>query len=75
MDSAMIQSSNGTFRDEFLNVNWFLSSEDAIETIEMRRLEYNDFRPHSTLGDLIPRQFAEQFESQETTFLAGTVFG
>lgn len=29
MDNAMIESFNGTFRDECLNVNWFLSMEDA----------------------------------------------
>jgi hypothetical protein len=27
------------------------------------------------LGDLTPRQFAEQFESQKSNFLAGTIFG
>jgi putative transposase len=75
MDNAMIESFNGSFRDECLNVNWFLSIEDAQEKIEMWRLDYNDFRPHSSLRDLTPRQFAEQFESQKTTFLAGTVFG
>ena len=75
MDNAMIESFNGSFRDECLNVNWFLSIEDAREKIEQWRQEYNEFRPHSSLGDLTPRQFAEQFESQKTTFLAGTVFG
>ncbi len=75
MGNAMIESFNGSFRDECLNVNWFLSIEDAREKIEMWRLEYNDFRPHSSLGDLTPRQFTEQFEGQKTNFLAGTVFG
>ena len=75
MDNAIIESFNGSFRDECLNVNWFLSIEDAQEKIEMWRLDYNDFRPHSSLGDLTPRQFAEQFESQKSNFLAGTVFG
>jgi putative transposase len=64
-----------SFRDECLNVNWFLSIEDAQEKIEMWRLEYNDFRPHSSLGDMTPRQFAEQLESRKAYFLAGTVFG
>jgi putative transposase len=75
MDNAMIESFNGSFRDECLNVNWFLSIEDAKEKIEMWRLDYNEFRPHSSLGDLTPRQFAEQFESQKFNFLAGAVFG
>ena len=75
MDNAMIESFNGSFRDECLNVNWFLSIADAREKIEKWRKEYNEFRPHSSLGNLTPRQFAEQFECQETIFLAGTVFG
>ena len=29
MDNAIIESFNGSFRDECLNVNWFLSIEDA----------------------------------------------
>jgi putative transposase len=75
MDNAIIESFNGSFRDECLNVNSFLSIEDAREKIELWREEYNEFRPHSSLENLTPRQFAEQFESQATIFLAGPVFG
>jgi len=75
MDNAMIESFNGSFRDECLNVNWFLSVEDAREKIERWREEYNIFRPHSSLGDVTPQKFAEQFKSQKTSFLAGPVFG
>jgi len=74
----MIESFNGTFRDECLNVNWFLSIEDAREKIEAWREEYNEFRPHSSLGGLTLGQFAEQFRSiqgQKTIFLTGPVFG
>lgn len=77
MDNAMIESFNGSFRDECLNVNWFLSIDDAREKIEMWREEYNEFRPHSSLGGLTPRQFAEQFRSiqgQKTIFLTGPAF-
>jgi len=65
----------GSFRDECLNVNWFLSMEDAQEKIEKWRQEHNMFRPHSALGDLAPRQFLEKFKSQKTPFLAGPFFG
>ena len=79
MDNAMIESFNGSFRDECLNVNWFLSMEDAREKIEKWREDYNKFRPHSSLGDLTPRQFADKFtrriQGQKTTLLAGPVFG
>jgi putative transposase len=79
MDNAMIESFNGSFRDECLNVNWFLSMEDAREKIEKWREEYNRFRPHSALGDLTPQQFVDKFagslQSQKTSFLAGSVLG
>jgi putative transposase len=62
MDNAMIESFNGSFRDECLNVNWFLSMEDAREKIEKWREDYNEFRPHSSLGDLTPRQFVDKYQ-------------
>jgi len=79
MDNATIESFNGSFRDECLNVNWFLSMEDAQEKIEKWRLDYNEFRPHSSLGDLTPQQFVDIYKSslrsQKTPFIAGPVFG
>jgi putative transposase len=78
-DNVMIESFNGSFRDECLNVNWFLSLEDARDKIEAWRIEYNEFRPHSSLGDLTPTEYAEQFcaasQSQKSTLLTGSVFG
>jgi len=46
-DNPFIESFNGSFRDECLNTNWFLSLEDAREKIEQWRVEYNYFRPPS----------------------------
>jgi putative transposase len=59
-DNAFIESFNGSFRDECLNVNWFQTLGDARAKIETWRKEYNDFRPHSSLGDLTPRDFARK---------------
>lgn len=56
-DNAHIESFNGSFRDECLNVNWFLSLDDAREKIEAWRREYNGFRPHSSLGGRTPSDF------------------
>jgi putative transposase len=53
-DNAYIESFNGSFRDECLNINWFLSTEDARPKIEDWRREYNEFRPHSSLGERTP---------------------
>ena len=59
-DNPFIESFNGSFRDECLNTNWFLSLEDAREKIESWRQEYNQFRPHSSLNDLTPEEFYRQ---------------
>lgn len=57
-DNAYIESFNGSFRDECLNANWFMSLEDAREKIERWRTDYNEFRPHSALTYLTPADFA-----------------
>ncbi|EGI16365.1 isrso12-transposase orfb protein [Escherichia coli M605] len=36
-DNALVESFNGSLRDECLNVRWFLSLEDAQEKIECWR--------------------------------------
>ena len=59
-DNPFIESFNGSFRDECLNIHWFLSLADAREKIENWRVEYNYFRPHSALGNIPPGQFAQQ---------------
>ena len=58
-DNPFTKSFNGSFRDECLNTRWFLSLDDAREKIESWWVKYNDFRPHSALGNLPPRQFAQ----------------
>jgi len=78
VDNAYIESFNGSFRDECFNVNWFLSLEDAQEKIEAWRRNYNEWRPHSSLDNLTPRQYREEQEGQESKnslVLAGTIFG
>ncbi len=38
--------------------------EDAIRKIEARRRGHNEYRPHSSPGDLTPAQFIEQYRNQ-----------
>jgi putative transposase len=59
VDNAFIESFNGSFRDEWLNVNWFMSIEDEKLKIENWRRDYNGFRPHSSLDNMTPDEFAE----------------
>ena len=58
MDNASIESFNARFRVECLNEHWFLTLEDAREKIESWRRDYNEQRPHSSLGNVPPAQFA-----------------
>lgn len=72
-DNPFIESFNGSFRDECLNVTWFLSMEDAKEKIEIWRKDYNDFRPHSSLNDLTPNEiYNKQIKSPNFLLLTGT---
>jgi putative transposase len=56
--NAYVESFNGKFRDECLNEHWFTSLADARVRIGIWRREYNEWRPHSSLGDLTPAEFA-----------------
>ncbi len=68
-DNPFIESFNGSFRDECLNVNWFLSMDDAAEKIDAWREEYNNFRPHSSLNDLTPNQVIEMYKKSPKSSL------
>ena len=59
-DNSYMESFNGSFRNECLNVNWFLSLEDAQKKVEAWSQEYNSFRPHSSLGYLTPEETIEK---------------
>lgn len=59
-DNAFIESFNASVRRELLNASWFLSLADARERTEAWRKEYNEERPHSSLGDLSPQEFIEE---------------
>lgn len=58
VQNAHVESFNGRLRDECLNENWFTSLADARATIEDWRRDYNEVRPHSSLGGLTPNEFA-----------------
>ena len=45
-----MESSNGKFRDEFLNGELFYTLGDTKILIEPWRREYNEIKPHSSLG-------------------------
>ena len=55
-DNAYIESFNGKFRTECLNANWF-SLNEARQTCEAWRRDYNDVRPHSSIGNKTRTEF------------------
>jgi putative transposase len=59
-DNSYIETFNGSFRDECLNVNWFVTMAEAKATIEAWRQDYNESRPHMALNDMTPAAFAQQ---------------
>jgi putative transposase len=60
MQNGYIESFNGKFRDECLNEQWFQSLPQARDCITEWRKDYNEVRPHSSLGRIPPAQFAQQ---------------
>ena len=58
-DNAFIESFNGSFRAECLNASWFLSLADARSKCEAWRTDYNQFRPHSSIGQKTPIELAK----------------
>ena len=60
MENACIESVNGRVRDECVNVHQFSSLTEAQHIIEVWQLDYNQRRPHSSLGHLTPNEFVGQ---------------
>jgi putative transposase len=58
IENAYVESFNGRLRDECLNVHQFTSLDDARRKIEAWRIDYNQHRPHGSLGKLTPSEFA-----------------
>jgi putative transposase len=58
MQNAFVESFNGSFRDELLNETLFSSLAEAREKIATWKEDYNRHRPHSSLGNLTPQEFA-----------------
>lgn len=57
-ENSFIESFNGRLRDECLNVELFASMSDATRLLGAWREDYNHHRPHSSLGDDTPAEFA-----------------
>jgi len=61
VQNAYIESFNGRLRDECLNEHWFLSLAHARRIAEEWTQDYNQNRPHSSLGNLTPEEFRTEY--------------
>ncbi len=59
--NAYIESFNGKFRDECLNDHYFNNLSHARAVIADWRRDYNETRPHSSLGRIPPAEFAARY--------------
>lgn len=68
--NANIESLNGKIRDELLNMHSFASIFEARRAAEAWQKDYNEVRPHSALGFLTPREFADKSKMHHTSQLS-----
>lgn len=70
-ENPFIESFNGRVRDELLNIEEFATLVEAQVVVEAWRVEYNTYRPHSSLGWLTPAEYADRWASEDR--IAGTL--
>lgn len=58
--NAFIESFNGRLRDELLNETLFSSLAHARAALASWQFDYNTIRPHSSLGNLTPLEYAKR---------------
>jgi putative transposase len=58
MQNGYIESFNGKFRDEHLNESWFETLQQARNATAIWKQDYNQVRPHSSVGRIPPAEFA-----------------
>jgi putative transposase len=68
--NAHVEWFNGKARDEFLNLHSFLTIDQARDAAAAWRIDYNEVRPHSALGNLTPTEFAKTFTNQASQLSA-----
>ena len=61
--------STAAFATELLDREIFTSLLEARTLIEQHRCDYNDRRPHSSLGYKTPKQFAREHQAMEAAGL------
>ncbi|KZM43246.1 integrase core domain-containing protein, partial [Labrenzia sp. OB1] len=65
VQNGFVESLNGSFRDECLNETLFSSLAEARRQITAWKEDDNINRPHSSLGNLTPSEFAKKMTLQK----------
>jgi putative transposase len=69
-ENGYIESFNGRLRDECLNGELFLDILDARQKLAAWKRDYNEERPHTSIGNLTPVEFARQVRITESSIEA-----
>jgi putative transposase len=68
-ENGYIESFNSRLRDELLNRELFLSIDELRYVVDRWRMDYNHYRPHSSLDYMAPAAFATQCLEQGSATL------
>ena len=64
--NGLCESFNGRFRDEFIQQSVLLNESDARLKAQAWQTDYNEVRPHSSLGYLTPLEFSRRSAASAT---------
>ena len=64
VENAFIESFNGRLRDECLNAEVFVNLPAARQRLHEWKRDYNECRPHSSLGGIPPSEYAAKWRSE-----------
>ena len=65
--NAFMESFNGSLRDELLNEEMFDNLDDARRKLALWRYDYNNVRPHASLGNQTPAEARRTLELNEAS--------
>ena len=68
-ENGYIESFNGRLRDELLDRELFLSINELRYVVDRWRMDYNHYRPHSSLNYMAPAAFAAACQSSDSATL------